>query len=581
MAGRIQILPDEVKHKIAAGEVVEGPFSVIKELIENSLDAGAMHIDVEIEDAGLKKILVRDDGEGISREDMPFVGREHATSKIRKIEDISSISTYGFRGEALSSISSISELSIISRRRDENFGAKLISKGGMCEVADYAGPPGCTVIAENLFFNVPARKKFLRTPSHELRSIKDIFFKTAIARPDISFRLIIDGKSHSVVPSVHSVRERIFQIHGDAVAEHLIEGELKDLRASISGLISGPVFHRPNRSLQYLYVNGRPVDYKSLGFLLLKGYESMLRHGEHPAAFLFIRIDPSLLDVNVHPAKKEVRFFDQNYINSLIINLVHKNLGSSPHKIQKSFFTGQKQNYTHRYANDERSDDNQRGGELIFQEASRIKIEQPASQNSFIGEERPSYELNPQSDWKVDVLFDTYLVVRDEEGIAIIDYHAAHERIIFDALMDKAYEADSQMLLFPHPLELSSVECERIREKTHLLHAIGFDIDEIGKSAIAVRAIPSIASSLKIDCFFQDLAGAGERKISEEELKKIIAEKVACHTAFRAGDKLSLHDARDIAAEALSGKHETRCPHGRPFLYRLGKNEMDKIFKRT
>lgn len=581
MGGRIQILSDEVKHKIAAGEVVEGPFSVLKELIENSLDAGAAHIDVEIDEAGMKKILVRDDGEGISREDMPFVGREHATSKIRKIEDISSIATYGFRGEALSSIASISELAILSRRRDESLGSKLISKGGRFEVVEYAGPPGCTVIAENLFFNVPARKKFLRAPSHELRAIKDVFFKTAIAQPDVSFRLTVDGKAQSVLPAAKSVRERIIQVHGDAVAQHLIEGELKDLRASISGFVTGPAFHRPNRSLQFLYVNGRPVEHKPLGFLLSKTYESMLRHGEHPAAFLFIHLDASLLDVNVHPAKKEVRFFDQNYINSLIINLTRKCLGSSAHRIQESFFTGEKRNFTHQMPDDNRTEDTPVDRELIFGEASRIAIPQQSSNHSIISEERSSYSRDVSSELRVDVLFDTYLVVREEEGLVLIDYHAAHERIIFDALMDSAYESDSQVLLFPHPLELSPVECEHILEKKHLLNAIGFDIEEIGKDAIAVRAVPSVVSSLKIDRFFQDLAGTDGRSVPIEELKKIIAEKIACHSAFRAGDNLSGHDARIIAAEVLSGKHELRCPHGRPFLYRMGKNEMDRLFKRT
>ncbi len=581
MPGRIQILPDEVKHKIAAGEVVECPFSVLKELIENSFDAGAMHIDVEIEDAGMKKILVRDDGEGISREDMPFVGREHATSKIRKIEDISCIATYGFRGEALSSIASISELAIISRRREENPGARLISKGRQFELADYAGAPGCTVIAENLFFNVPARKKFLRSPSHELRAIKDVFFKMAIARPDVSFRLIVDGKSQSVLPAVKSVRERIFQIHGDAVVQHLIEGELKDLRASIAGLVSGPAFKRPNRSLQFLYVNGRPVEHKSLGFLLSKSYESMLRHGEHPAAFLFIHLDASLLDVNVHPAKREVRFFDQNYINNLIINITRKCLGSGAYKIQESFFTGRKENVTQQRKNDNCELQLDSAGELIFGEASRIEMQKPASQHSFVGEEKSFYARKDIPELRVDILFDTYLLIQDEEGLVLIDYHAAHERIIYDALMSEAYVADAQVLLFPQPLELSPVECERILEKKGILKKIGFEIEEIGKNALAVRAIPSVASSLKIDQFFQDFATADERKASVDELKKIIAEKVACHSTFRAGDGLSGHDARIIAVEVLSGKHEIRCPHGRPFVYRLGKNEMDRLFKRT
>lgn len=580
MGGRIQILPDDVKHKIAAGEVVEGPFSVLKELLENSIDAGAKHIDVEIEEAGMKKILVRDDGEGIARDDMPFVAKEHATSKIRKIEDISSIATYGFRGEALSSIASISELTIISRRRDEELGTKLISKGGNCELVDYAGPPGCTVIAENLFFNVPARKKFLRSPSHELRSIKDVFFKIAIACPNISFRLTVDGKSQSVLPAAASLRERIVQIHGDAVARHLIEGELRDLRASISGLVSGPAFHRPNRSLQFLYVNGRPVEHKPLGFLLSKSYESMLRHGEHPAAFLFIQLDASLLDVNVHPAKREVRFFDQNYINSLIINLVRKCLGDRAPMIEEGFFPGSKRNYVNDKHLEEDKSGNLHAGELFFGEASRISVSPPAPKYSFVGEETSSYAEESHPDVCVEVLFDTYLMVRDEEGIALIDFHAAHERIIFDALMSRSYEADSQALLFPHPLELSPVECERIIENKTFLNEIGFEIEEIGKNALAVRAVPAVAASLKIDDFFHDLASSDERR-PVEELKKTVAEKIACHSAFRAGDRLPQKDAQNIAVAVLSGTHELRCPHGRPFMYRLGKREIDKLFKRA
>ncbi len=581
VVGRIQILPDEVQHKIAAGEVVEGPFSIIKELIENSLDAGATNIDVEIEEAGMKKILVRDDGGGIFREDMPFVAKEHATSKIRNIEDIYEIGTFGFRGEALSSIASISELTIMSRRREERIGAKLTSRNGACEVGDYAGAAGCTVIAENLFFNVPARKKFLRSPQYELRAIKDVFCKTAIASPNVSFRLIIDGKTNSVLPRVSSVRERIGQIFGDGVMAHLIEGELMDLRASIVGLVSGPAFHRPNRSLQYLYVNGRPIEYKSLGFLLSKSYESMLRHGEHPAAFLFIRIEASLLDVNVHPAKKEVRFFDQNYVNSLILNVVRKCLGGGPHHIPDAVPQGSSIRPAFRPVDNTKTANEESIRELVFGEASKMTLLSPSVMRSAVEEDQASYTVDESGSMKVEVLFDTYLVVLDDEGLVLIDYHAAHERILFDALMDEAYAGDSQALLFPHPLELSPVECERVLEKQEFLHDAGFEIEEIGKHAIAVRGIPAVASSINIDEFFQDVAGADEKSLSFNQLKKIIAEKIACHAAFRAGDGISHKDARDIASRVLSGNHETRCPHGRPFLYRFGKSEFDKMFKRA
>ncbi|HPQ54244.1 MAG TPA: DNA mismatch repair endonuclease MutL, partial [Spirochaetota bacterium] len=279
---RIRVLPDSVKNKIAAGEVVEGPFSVLKELMENAIDSGAGVIDVEVSGSGLKKILVRDNGEGISREDLPLTIQEHATSKIVTVEDIETITTCGFRGEALSSISSISKFTLLSRSGAEQLGGRLESEGERVDVSDYAGPPGTTAIVENLFYNIPARKKFMKSPSAEMRSIRQTFLRTALAWPAISFSLTIDDDRKLTLPAVDDTAERITQIYGKGVGNGLYYEKLRDIRVAVEGYVSGPDYFKSSRSMQMIYVNRRPVEYKYLGFLLSRGYEAILKKGQYP-----------------------------------------------------------------------------------------------------------------------------------------------------------------------------------------------------------------------------------------------------------------------------------------------------------
>ncbi|MCX7679020.1 MAG: DNA mismatch repair endonuclease MutL [Spirochaetes bacterium] len=583
MAGRIRILPDEVKHKIAAGEVVEGPHSILKELLENSLDAGAKNIAVEIEQGGMKRILVRDDGEGIYREDMQFITHEHATSKIQNMEDILAITTYGFRGEALSSIASISDLTIFSRRRDESIGARLVARDGKRELSEYMGQVGTTVIVENLFYTIPARKKFLKSQAYELRSIKEVFNTLAISRPDVSFTFAVDGKTETVLVQSECVRERITQIYGQSIVEHLIESELKDIHASIYAMVSDASFHRPNRSLQLLYVNGRPVEFKYLGFLLTKVYGSILQQGQHPVAFIFIEINPSFVDVNVHPAKKEVRFFDQNYINNLVVSAVRKAL-SGMQTVHGSFFQnadgGNKLN-----AYDAKHLQDRKEFELFFSEASRIPLKNTSHRLSVVNEEDSQYVADVVSELHVNVLFDSYLMVLKEDGIVLIDFHAAHERIIFDEILSKEKTVEAQKLLFPQSLDLLPDECAVVLKLKNLMENFGFEIEEIGKYAVVVRSVPSVGVSIDLNKFFHEIAEKFNVESVVEsvfgEIREKIAERIACHAAFKSGDKLSSYDAQMIARIILSGKHHLRCPHGRPIVYRLGKKEIDRMFKRA
>jgi DNA mismatch repair protein MutL len=322
---------------IAAGEVIEGPFSVVKELVENSIDAGATEIDVQVQDAGLKRIFVKDNGSGIYRDDAPLSIKEHATSKITDISGLQSISTYGFRGEALSSICSISDFVLLTKHESEETGSRLESRSGSVTVTDYAGSRGTTIIADNLFFNMPARKKFLKAKKTELRNIRETLLRMSLAVPHVSFSFEVDGRREITLTAAVSFHERVKQVFGNTVYSSLYYDELSDLKVKLSGFLSRPDYMRNTRSMQILFINGRPVEQKFLSYHLARAYDAVMPKGKYPAAILFMEIDPELIDVNIHPAKREVKLFDQKYIDSLIFSLASKVLNRA-HPVLKRFF---------------------------------------------------------------------------------------------------------------------------------------------------------------------------------------------------------------------------------------------------
>jgi DNA mismatch repair protein MutL len=592
---RIQILPESVKNKIAAGEVVEGPFSIVKELLENSIDAEASVIDVEIFDSGLKKISVRDNGTGIHRDDLPLAVQNHATSKIKDISDIERICSFGFRGEALASISSISRLSIISRTNEEDIGAKLACFNEKTELTDYAGATGTTVIIENLFYNIPARKKFLKSKSAELRKTREVFLKTALSKPAISFSLSIDEKRAFTLTSVSTIKERMEQIYGKQTIEHLNFEKLKD-KAEISGFFSKPDFLKSSRSMQSLYVNGRPVEYKYLGFLLSKTYEAIAPKGSHPAAIIFINIEPELIDVNIHPAKKEIKFFDQNYINSLIMRLGGKTLGKT-HTLnierlnygKPLYHTGTNQNAAinepAQFAFNYESS-NQQHGLTINKKAEEYDN---LTQRMFIKEAEKFYttaktihSIHYIHNFKyLGIIFDTYIVVELNDALNFIDFHAAHERYLYDEILNAGSKPETQNLIFPNIIELSIEDYQIFLEKKDYLLNAAFDVDIFSDNSVVVRGIPAIVKDLDIEGFFTDIIDALKNDADHMlDVKKAIAEKAACHSAKRSGDSLTAEDAELIASRALSGEYEKRCPHGRPYIFKLEKNDLEKVFKR-
>jgi len=600
----IKILPDAVKRKIAAGEVVEGPFSVVKELVENSIDAGATDVSVEVFDSGLKKIIITDNGSGIFSEDIDLTIMEHATSKIEDVHDIETIGTYGFRGEALSSISSVSNMTILTRHRDEEIGARLDVKDGEYSTGDYAGASGTKIIVENIFYNVPARKKFLKGQRSEQRKIRETLLKMALANPEVTISFETDGKRQFTFQGVDNLEERVKQVYGATVASELIFEELNDIKVRISGFLSKPHYMRSSRLMQHLFINGRPVDQKFLGYHLQRAYEAIAQRGKYPAALIYLEIDPTLVDVNIHPAKREVKLFDQRYIDSLIFHLAEKALNRS-HSLASVIdkkINIEDENPHRDSSVTESSQEIYDTRESLSAEESSEKQNHLNFSNSNLGEERKSYSetlknekfqlqemisegqelysnLN-DSRRIIGQLFGTYILLEEKETLYLLDFHAAHERILFDELLEKKVKEDVQELMFPEIIELPTEDYHLVLENGDLFLTMGFEIDDFADNSITVRTIPhnigKKAVKDVIELFLENLKNDQELP----DLDHALAASIACHSARRAGDVLSHNEMTLLAQKALDEDTEQRCPHGRPFVFILTKDELERMFKR-
>jgi len=569
---------------IAAGEVVEGPFSVVKELIENSIDAGSNAVDVQVYDSGLKKIFVRDDGFGILKDDIALSIQEHATSKITDSSGLHHVTTYGFRGEALSSISSISDMVILSKTSGESAGSRLESAGGTVTISEFAGMRGTTVIVENLFYNMPARKKFLKSKKTELRNIRETILKMALPAYNISFTFDVDGRREISLPSAKTQDERIQQIFGKTILQSLYLEELIDLKVKLKGYLSKPDFMKSSRNMQFLFVNSRPIEYKFLSFHLQRAYDAVIPRGKYPAAIIFIEIDPELIDVNIHPAKREVKLFDQKYIDDMIYNLASKCL-NKPHSIPDVFFKTASSAAVSdtKPVFSEAGSYSQHNG-VVSAPVAEYKSE-PAYSGSLFD---PSEEAIPvNSELKIGrglkilgTLFNTYILIEDDDKLHLIDFHAAHERILYDKLKINHAEIEYQELIFPVSIELSIDEFELVADNIEIFNEIGFEIEEFSDYTVIVRSAPVIAGNEKIDELIKNMIDNIKDGIKSNDLVERFYSLIACHSAKRAGDKMSSTDMETLTRMVMNGDIELRCPHGRPFLFTINQNDLERIFKR-
>ncbi|WP_447977584.1 DNA mismatch repair endonuclease MutL [Candidatus Nitrospira bockiana] len=613
ITGKIRVLPGEVVSRIAAGEVIERPAAVVKELVDNSIDAGSTSISVEVADGGRTLIKVVDDGEGMSRADVPLAFERHATSKLQSDAELFSIRTLGFRGEALPSIAAVSQVRLLTTPRGETIGTRLEIAGGVRVVLeDAASPPGTQIEVRDLFFNTPARKKFLKTPATELSHICQVVQQAALAWPQISFRLRHNGQRVFDYPAVASGRERVLQVYGMQMVEQMVTVDAEGPGLKVEGLTIKAVHARGGRSPQELLVNRRAVRNATVTHAVYDAYGGTIAKGLHPLFVLWIEADPSRLDVNVHPAKREVRFADQDVIHRTVRRAVRAALGvglaeagtgahsggagASDLPAERGIFPGWSAGrevgagmagigappgVQPRLGG---------GSEPDAQEwsptrsATRLDswTETPEAR-----EGRTAYLTEPPPADVVPYgqLHQTFLVALVGTELCVIDQHTAHERVLYERLKRglTAERPASQALLVPETIELPPHAGALLQEYLGDLASLGLEIEPFGPSSFVVRSVPAVlgrvsASSLIAE-LLDDVAEARGRVSFEERVHPILA-SLACHSAVRAGRPMALPEMKSLIEDWLAEGRPTTCPHGRRIALRLPAEELQRVFGR-
>lgn len=602
--GKIKILGQDIASKIAAGEVIERPVSVVKELVENSIDAGSRNIIIEIEDGGKKSIKVIDDGEGMSADDVKLAFERHATSKIEKIDDIFNINTLGFRGEALASIAAVSELTLQTKVREESVGTLCKICGGTIEeMGQVATKDGCLIEVRNLFFNTPARLKFLSNNTHESSRITDLISRLAIGNIDISFRLIIDGKEVFYSSGNGDYREVIAKIYGVKLAREAIQFEKYFDGGKIWGFISAPSFNRGNRSGQTYFVNGRFIKDSSLSSCLERAYKTMLPIKRFPISIIFIDVDSSKVDVNVHPTKMEIKFQNQSQVHQALFQGVNESLRKHV-LIPKETFDNS--NFKSEVKNTTQLSQLELNSEIITKDVynsnnyskiydsgeisyTELIKESPVIKNKVNIEE--SHETMPSSTQEtffkkfeynriLGQLFNTYIVVEGKDEFYLIDQHAAHERILYELYSNRFTKPpQSQNLVAPQVLNFSAQEMMLIEYYKEDILKLGFDFSVFGTDSILVRAVPYIFNKPVDPTALRDALDQINQYDQFPEKDRFIM-SMACHSAIRAGDALSQMEMNELIKQLAEIQGPYTCPHGRPTIISMTLTELEKKFKR-
>lgn len=569
MAKRIGILSPEVANKIAAGEVVERPASVAKELVENSLDAGSSRITIEVKGGGRDLIRVIDDGCGMDEEDALLSLQRHSTSKIAKLDDLQSIVSFGFRGEALPAISAVSRLELITRPEGQLAGTRIQVEGGQVkEVRKEGCPVGTTVTVRNLFFNTPARRKFLKTVTTEIGHLGEWIEQLSLTREDIFFQLIHNGEEILTLPSGKNLGERITALYGQHLEGNLLRLDFEDNFLQLRGFLAKPEESRSRPLRQLFYVNGRPIRSRLISHALLDGYKVFLPPGKFPVAFLFLQIDPSLVDVNVHPAKREIKLSREKEVHDSISLVVRETLKKSKPipkiKIGEDR-EGKIKERIAKYLSKETS-----SSELF--DASALQVSAPVKEEVAPPTPLAQFENN-------------YIISWEKGKLVIFDQHAAHERILYERLKKRVAQShiESQTLLFPLSLELTLKEATVLNRELAVINSLGFDIESFGGNSFILRAVPSLLDranpkQLLLDIVDDLLVG---KKIEEPlERQEQVIMIMACRGAVKAGDRLEQEEMVSLLRELPRTEHPYTCPHGRPTMVELTREELEKRFRR-
>lgn len=615
----INVLSPQVSALIAAGEVVERPSSVIKELVENSIDAGARSITVEIKNGGITYMRVTDDGKGMERDDIPLAITAHATSKIKNADDLESIKSLGFRGEALHSVAAVSTMEILTARKGNSEGSFARVVGGKLEEVSPAGcPEGTTITVRELFYNTPARMKFLKKDSSEAGLCEDVVRRTALARPDISVRFINSGKEIFFTPGDNILRNAVYSIYGKDVAAAMIDADYTENGIHVYGLVGKAELSRGNRNYQTFFVNGRCVINRTLYFALQESYRSHMMTGRFPAAVLNIDLNPALCDVNVHPSKAEIKFADDRAVSGAVYwaakNALYSVTEQRVMQLEKRNEPQIKENAEKKpqisasepiYKSEE-SVQIKKPYEAVFKSYASPKASEPdPAPKMYIQTPNEIYSAPPEEkteEKKTEILqsvmqtkameeepeirilgqlFGTYIVAEYGDSMIMADQHAAHERLIYEELVSGKGNPASQVLLMPETLVLTGAEFGIYSDNADFFAEAGFEIEEFGHNTVRISMIPvsldmSDAASSVTEMI--SVLGAGREKISALRDKALYT--VACKAALKAGQKLSESEQKELIKNVLALSGQATCPHGRPVILKLTKHQIEKQFKR-
>ncbi|MBW5399265.1 DNA mismatch repair endonuclease MutL [Brachyspira pilosicoli] len=605
MKKSIMKLPKSVANRIAAGEIIERPASMLKELLENAVDSGADNIEVSVEEAGIKTMIVEDNGSGIAFEELPLAITHHATSKIYSIEDLDNIYTLGFRGEALASIGDVTNLEIVSKSIDEKTGGKIVVEAGkILEHKPYASVNGTKITAKNLFFNIPARYKFLKHISREFYLVKEVFDMEALVQPNITMKLYNNGKLVNSYLKVDNLKDRIENYLNDSnIFSNLIELNIEKNDINIYGLFSNSKISQSMRKNNFIFLNNRPIENRVIAYAIKNAYSNSIPKERYPFFFLYINVDTNKVDVNVHPSKKEVRIKNERDISGIIYNAIYNNINSVNNfssvnievDIDKDItptFPIQSSNITASNSANNFNHTENNYSHTVFN--NNELVSNVSYDNVFNRDDVNNNNLEPQKNniefgeyvKAVGQVFSSYIIAERGNEMYIIDQHAAYERLnyerIYKTLMSGKLEYEK--LLIPCEIEYRDYEIDILNSSKEQIESIGIKFESNSKNSIIIDEVPIyIPKNQKIDKIIKDILDLYISKESNNSLEKLIkhtCSTISCKYSPKAGDKLSLNDMQTLLDLLEEENILTNCPHGRPFVLRLSKDYLDKKFFR-
>jgi len=585
--GRIITLDQNTINMIAAGEVIERPANVVKELMENSIDAGATKLRVVVEDGGRKFISVTDDGCGMDAEDLAAAFGSHTTSKIQTSSDLAGILTLGFRGEALASIASVAQVKAVSRVRDSISGNCIeIDCGAESAVSPCSADYGTTIEVRNLFYKLPARRKFLRTANTELGHITEHFTRVALARSDLDLTLVHNGRELYRLTNKEGLRQRIAELFSSEIFENLIETQSEEKGLSIFAFLGKPCISRTNNKLQYIFLNGRFIRDKFISHAIKEAYRGVLEQNRFPVVFLFIQMSPEDYDVNVHPTKIEVRFYNANLVHSQILACLREKLLATKLEVPAQMPTAR-----------------ERSEKINEAMAEFFKKHRPVQGQLQLGFRRPAGPggTAPRGggrgpgEYLADVIghtsraiqiHDCFIVAQTEDGFIIVDQHALHERIMYENLRLRLQNSklEAQKLLIPETFEVTGAQADVIKANAELIEKLGIELVRFGPKSMAIQAFPVLLSKAEPLDFVRDLVDLLSDKGAEldtERLLDAVLNMAACKAAVKAGQSLSDSEIQQLLADREKVVGTSHCPHGRPTTIKFTISDLEKQFKRT